>query len=476
MLPDDDICYQALTARDSRFDGRFFAGVLSTGIYCRPVCPARTPHRRNVRFFGSAAAASAAGLRACRRCRPDSLPGSREWDHRGDLVARALRLIGSGHTYEADELAQRLHVSSRHLNRALVAEVGATSGQLMRTRRAQSARLLLEQTDLSAADVAFTAGFGSVRQFNDVIREHFGLTPRQLRVGTGARSSSAGTLDLRLKLRPPYAVDAVLGWLARHAVPGVDDVDPGRRRVATRTIDGVGVTAWLGPESVRVSLALPTGADLRAVPRTIAAIRRWLDLDVAPTAVDAALGRDPRLAELVRRRPGLRVLGALDPFRSLTTTIVGQQVSVAAAATQNARLCALVGDGTAFPTAAALASWDPERVAVAVGVPKARGRTLVDAATLIASGEVSLDPAGDRDDIVATLGQIKGVGPWTVADVRMRCLADPDVWPGGDLVLRRALAPGGRFAGLEPAAVAPWRSYLAHHVWVANADPKQEAA
>ena len=347
MLPDDDICYQALTARDSQFDGRFFAGVLSTGIYCRRWPPARTPHRRNVRFFGSAAAASAAGLRACRRCRPTPCPD------RGNGITAGIwwperYLIGSGQTYDADELAQRLHVSSRHLNRALVAEVGATSGQLMRTRRAQSARLLLEQTDLSAADVAFTAGFGSVRQFNDVIREHFGQTPRQLRVGTGARSSSAGTLDLRLKLRPPYAVDAVLRWLARHAVPGVDDVDlahagwppgpsmgSGSRRGCNRNQCGC-------PWPCRPA---PIYAPFPALSRPSAGGWIWMSPRRRSTPHWAGI---PDLPNWCAGDPGC-VLGALDPFRSLTTTIVGQQVSVAAAATQNARLCALVGDGTAFP-------------------------------------------------------------------------------------------------------------------------------
>lgn len=476
MSLDDDVCYRALTARDARFDGRFFVGVLTTGIYCRPICPARTPHRRNVRFYRSAAAAAASGLRACRRCRPDSLPGSREWDHRSDLVARALRLIGSG---AADEegiraLSRRLHVTDRHLNRALVSELGTTAGQLARTRRAQMARLLLEHTDLRLADVAYAAGFRTVRQFNDVIKEQFDATPSQLRRSPASDDRIARPVTdvtVRLQFRPPYATTPVLAWLGRHAVPGVDDVDVTSRTIRTTTVDGSLIEARFDERSVMVDIGLPPGADIRGVPTRISAIRRWLDLDASPAQIDDQLSRHGQLGETVRARPGMRVIGALDPFRSVVSTVVSQQVSVKAAATQNARLASYVGDGTRFPSPAVLSATDPDALAQALGLPKARARTLTAIATEVAEGRIVLGPHADRGATLAALAAIKGVGPWTLADVRMRALGDPDVWPQGDLILRRAIAPGGRFSGLDPADVSPWRSYLAHHVWVAATDP-----
>lgn len=318
MSLDDDVCYRALTARDARFDGRFFVGVLTTGIYCRPICPARTPHRRNVRFYRSAAAAAASGLRACRRCRPDSLPGSREWDHRSDLVARALRLIGSG---AADEegiraLSRRLHVSDRHLNRALVSELGTTAGQLARTRRAQMARLLLEHTDLRLADVAYAAGFRTVRQFNDVIKEQFDATPSQLRRSPASDDRIARPVtdvSVRLQFRPPYATTPVLAWLGRHAVPGVDHVDVTSRTIRTTTVDGSLIEARFDERSVMVDIGLPPGpiseASQPAFPRS--GVR--LDLDASPAQIDDQLSRHGQLAETVRARPGMRVIGALRP-------------------------------------------------------------------------------------------------------------------------------------------------------------------
>jgi len=484
MLIDDDTCYRALRARDSRFDGRFFVGVLSTGIYCRPVCPARTPLRRNVRFFGSAAAAVAAGLRACRRCRPDSLPGSREWDHRSDLVARALRLLGSGAADEGgvEAVARALNVTQRHLNRALTAEVGTTAGQLARTRRAQTARLLLEHTTLTLTDVAFAAGFGSVRQFNDVMRAQFGVTPGELRRAVRpARDQATPISDLtvRLPFRTPYAVAQVVGWLQRHAVPGVDDIDaadPAHAIVRTTKLDDTRISVRFGARTVVLALGLPAGASLREIPRHIASVRRWLDLEAAPGVIDSHLLRDPTVRPWVEHHPGLRVLGALDPFRALTSTIVSQQVSVAAAATHSARLIDTVGPGGRFPTPAELAEVDPERLAAALGVPRARGRTLVAAAEVIATERVHLGPTADREHVMAVLGSIPGIGPWTLADVRMRALGDPDVWPDGDLVLRRALGPGGLFAGVRPIDMSPWRSYLAHHVWVAAKSAQPESA
>lgn len=481
MLPDEDTCYQAMVARDGRFDGRFFVGVLTTGVYCRPVCPARTPLRRNVRFFATAAAAAAAGLRACKRCRPDSLPGSRDWDHRSDLVGRALRLIASGAADDAGvaAVAEQLGVTDRHLRRQLESQLGVSPMQLARTRRAQTARMLLEQTPLPVTEIAFAAGFRSVRQFNDVMRAEFGAAPSVLRSSSDRddprTSDQPGTLALRLRHREPYDRPAMLGWLARHAVPGVDAVDPPHSEVATTALDGTGVTVRFGDGSVSVVLTGPAGGDLGWLPGRVAAVRQWLDLDANPAGIADGLARDPALAPIVAARPGVRVVGALDPFRGLLTTILSQRVSVAAARTHAGRFV-VVFDGEAparFPAPSAVAAADPDDLARRIGVTRSKGRTLVAASAAVADGTLALGPHADRTEAERRLAALPGVGPWTLADVRMRVLADPDIWPGGDLVLHRAIQPGGIVAGMDERLVRPWRSYAAHQVWVAVAAARE---
>src|SRR6476620_346101 len=374
---DQETWYRAVQARDARVDGQVFTAVLTTGIYCRPSCPSRTPLRHNVRFYPSAAAAVAAGFRACRRCRPDALPGSREWDHRGDLVARALRLVAAG---EVDEhgvggLAARLSVSERHLHRSLVAEVGVGPLALARTRRAQTARLLVDQTDLPMTEIAFAAGFASIRQFNDVMRAEFGCPPSQLRRrGHGAAREgeldgrgNGGALALRLVHREPYDAESLLGFLVARAVPGVEQgvLDSGG---AVRGLRRVVPTSH-GPGTVDVEpagghvvarLRLPELSDLGHV---VAGLRRLLDLDADPVAVDDVLRSDPALARLVGARPCLRVPGAVDGFELAVRAVVGQQVSVAGARTLTRRLIEALGgpldpaDGGlthAFPTPEAL--------------------------------------------------------------------------------------------------------------------------
>jgi AraC family transcriptional regulator, regulatory protein of adaptative response / DNA-3-methyladenine glycosylase II len=482
---DDDTSYRAVLARDARFDGHVYTAVLTTGIYCRPSCPSRTPLRRNVRFYPSAAAAVAAGFRACKRCRPDALPGSRAWDHRGDLVARALRLIAAG---EIDEhgvagLARRLSVSERHLNRSLVAEVGVGPLALARTRRAQTARLLVDQTGLSMTEVAFAAGFASIRQFNDVMRGEFGMPPSELRRGGPGGSSGAdaggGGLSLRLVHREPYAAAPLLGFLRVRAIPGVEEptLDGLRRVVPTRHGPGV---ADLRPGEGHVSarLHLPDLADLGMV---VAALRRLLDLDADPVAVDAVLSADPALAPLVTARPGLRVPGAVDGFELAVRSILGQQVSVAGARTLAGRMVRALGTPLsgfepvapalthAFPGPEAVADAAPADLA-ALGLTGMRVRALRALAAEVASGALVLDPGADRDEARARLTALPGVGVWTAEYVAMRALADPDAWPAGDLVLRRRLeARGG-----DPARWRPWRAYGALHLW--NDTSSAEAA
>jgi AraC family transcriptional regulator, regulatory protein of adaptative response / DNA-3-methyladenine glycosylase II len=471
---EQDTWYRAVQARDARFDGQVFTAVLTTGIYCRPSCPSRTPLRPNVRFYPSAAAAVAAGFRACRRCRPDALPGSRAWDHRGDLVARALRLIAAG---EVDEhgvsgLAGRLSVSERHLHRSLVAEVGVGPLALARTRRAQTARLLVDQTGLSMTDVAFAAGFASVRQFNDVMRAEFGCAPSELRrapaVAPAGSASNPGTggLVLRLLHREPYRAGETLSFLAGRAVAGVEEALPSgfRRLVPTRHGPAtVEVTPAAGHVTTR--LRLPDLSDLGTV---VAAVRRLLDLDADPLAIDAVLGADPAMAPLVEARPGLRVPGSVDGFELGVRAVVGQQVSVAGARTLLGRLVVAYGtpldepDGaltTAFPTAEQMAAADLD--GAALGLTGARVRALRALAVEVAEGRLSLDPGGDRALARAQLTALPGVGTWTAEYVAMRALADPDAWPETDLVVRRRLAA----RGADPQRWRPWRAYGVLHLW-----------
>ncbi|GHS87189.1 DNA-3-methyladenine glycosylase [Actinomycetota bacterium] len=498
--------YRAISGRDRRFDGRLYVGVLSTGVYCRPSCPARTPRPENCRFYPAAAAAVAAGFRACRRCRPEALPGSRDWDLRGDLAARALRAIGDGAVDDlgVDGLARSLHISPRHLHRAVVAEVGASPLQLAQTRRAQLARMLLDQTDLSAADTAFASGFASVRQFNDVMRAHFGATPTALRAarrGPAGRGLSAGsaigaaagdertavdgaTLRLRLRCADPFDADSWFTHVAHRAVPGLERVGDGPEPAVTRLVRGASdgspvlATVELGLSGSQVHARLTLGS-LGDLASTVVRLRRWLDLDADPRLVADVLGTDPLLAPLVAARPGLRVPGTTDPFELAVRAVLGQQVSTAGARTLAARLVELVGCDEhhglrLFPTAAALAGTDPVALR-SIGLTSSRAATIHALAVAVTDG-LPLDPLADRAQVRAALLALPGIGPWTADYVALRALGDPDVFPAGDLVLRHALAglPGGTGATVDVRAATarsevwrPWRGYAAQHLWSA---------
>lgn len=478
---DPEACYRASIGREARWDGRFFLGVVTTGVYCRPSCPARKPLQHNCRFYATAAAAVAAGFRACKRCQPGALPGSRHWDIRGDLVARAVRMIRDGVVDEVgvSGLAAGLAVSERHLLRVLVAEVGATPQQLARTRRSQTARMLVEQTDLPLADVAFAAGFASVRQFNDVVRQEFAMTPSQLRrarstaeAADGPQADGSVHLALRLRHRTPFATRPLLRFLAGHAVAGLEQHDP-TNDTHTRT-----VPAPHGPAVVTVALGEAIGhipvrlrvVDVADVSPVVARVRRWLDLDADPLLVDEALSADPLLAPLVAARPGLRVPGAVDGAETALLAVLGQQVSLAAARTFAGRLVAAFGtsapDGLgAFPTATALAAAGPSDLREATGVTGARARSLHSVAAAAADG-LRLDPSADRAATRAALLALPGIGPWTTEYVALRALGDPDAFPAGDLVLRRALgASTARVAEDRAQHWRPWRGYALLHLW-----------
>jgi AraC family transcriptional regulator of adaptative response / DNA-3-methyladenine glycosylase II len=467
VIEDQDRCYAAVQSRDRRFDGVFYTGVLTTRIYCRPSCPARTPFRRNVRFFRTAAAAQAAGLRACKRCRPDSTPGSPEWDVRADVAGRAMRLINDGVVTRSGVpgLARRLGYSERQLNRLLVAELGASPLALDRAHRAHTARVLVETTSMPLTDVAFAAGFASVRQFNDTMRATYDLTPSLLRFRASRRSPGTGDLELRLAVREPFDGAALLDFLALRAVPGVEAVSGGTYARTLRLPGGHGHVALTpSPSSVRCVLRLTDLADL---PVAVERCRRLLDLDADPLAVSAALGGDPVIGPLVRKRPGLRVPGHVDGFEVAVRAVLGQQVSVAGARTLAARLVSdygqPVGDGwSLFPSAEALAA------ATSLPLPASRARALVALASAVASGSIDLDRGTPRDDVVRGLVALPGIGPWTASYVAMRALGDPDAFLPTDLGVVRAL----RAAGADVSAAEawrPWRSYALMHLWTGEA-------
>jgi AraC family transcriptional regulator of adaptative response / DNA-3-methyladenine glycosylase II len=484
IVLDFDSCYRAVTARDARFDGRFYTGVTSTGIYCRPVCPARTPARRNVTFFTDAAAAEGAGFRPCKRCRPEACPGSPDWDFRGDLVGRALRLIDDGLIDEhgVRGLARRLAVTERHLHRLFADELGAPPLAVARHRRLRLARRLLAETAMPVTDVAFASGFGSVRQFNASVRDTYGLAPSELR-GPGRGPTRPAALELRLAVRPPYDPHALLTFLAARAIPGVEEVEVAAGRYA-RTVPeeqgaGAGTIELLARDDhVLLRAGVP---GLRGVARLVARCRRLFDLDADSCAVNDVLAADPLLAPLVSARPGLRVPGAYDGFELAIRAVLGQQVSVAAASTLAGRLVARCGVPLAgatpgglthlFPTAAQVAEADLS----GLGLTGQRLRTLRALATAVAAGDIDLDGGADPAETAERLLAVPGIGPWTVGYVAMRALGDPDAFPVADLGLRHAfeaLDPGGRLPE-RTEKWRPWRAYAAMHLWTSLTDGHQ---
>ncbi len=473
--------YRALASRDARFDGQFIAGVHSTGIYCRPSCPAITPKPGNVTFYRTAAAAHEAGLRACKRCQPDAIPGSPDWNLRDDLASRAMRLVHDG-VVERDGvagLAQRLGYSSRHLTRVLTAELGAGPLALARAHRAQTARTLLASTELPIADIAFAAGFGSLRQFNDTIAEIYRATPSELRalsrrgragVAPDA-TATAGTLTLRLAARAPLDHAGLFRFFADHAIPGLEDGDS-TRFARPVTLPGGPATIEVRPDAAGGGLVATVRLTrLADIGTAVSRIRRAFDLDADAVAIDAALAADPVLAPLVAATPGIRIAGSFDPVEALFRTLVGQQISVAAARTALGRLVADLGDG-GFPGAEVIAAHGR---AVLRG-PASRIEAIVGVAEAIAEGRLVLDIGMPLADFRAALLAQRGIGPWTADYLAMRALGAPDVLPVDDLVIRQSAAALGMPAARGDLARharrwSPWRSYAALHLWRARPAP-----
>jgi AraC family transcriptional regulator, regulatory protein of adaptative response / DNA-3-methyladenine glycosylase II len=475
VLDDFDACWQAIESRDPRFDGRLFVGIVTTGVYCRPICPAPMAKRENVRFHASAAACEAAGFRPCRRCRPETAPGSPEWLGGSATVARALRLISEGFldANPVGELARRLRVGERQLRRLFAAHLGAAPLAVARTRRVQLARMLIDQTDLSMADVAMTSGFGSIRRFNETIRSAFGRSPTELR---GSAPPVEG-LVLRLPFRPPLAWEPIVRFLAARAIPGVEEVrDSTYRRTARNGAEPGIVELERVPGQAHLRLRLRL-AGIGGLAAAVEQARRVFDLGADPLQIEATLRADGRLAPLLKRHPGLRVPGAWDPFELAVRAVLGQQVSVQAATTLAGRLVRAYGeqlpqrDGAlthVFPAPTALAAAHVETI----GLPRARAETIRRLGTEVADGDLVLDATADPAVVSSRLRELPGIGPWTAEYIAMRCLQDPDAFPAADLGLRRALASNGRPAtAAEVVAIAaawrPWRAYAALHLWSA---------
>jgi AraC family transcriptional regulator of adaptative response / DNA-3-methyladenine glycosylase II len=478
-------CRRAFVTRDPRFDGKIFCGVKTTGIYCRPVCPARTPRAENMTFFPSAAAAQEAGFRPCLRCRPEASPDLGAWRGTSNTVSRALALIEGGalDQGDVDALAERLGVGERQLRRLFRQHLGASPVAVAQTRRVLLAKQLIQETQLPMTEVALAAGFGSVRRFNETFQQLFGRAPGALRRSRQPQASAAGAgVRVRLAYRAPYDWAGVIGFLAARAIPGVEAARPDQY-ARTLRIDGQPGLVVVRPgegDALEAEIRL---AHLPALPAVIARIRRVFDLSADPALIGEHLSQDPALAPRVAARPGLRAPGAWDGFELAVRAVLGQQITVAAARNLAGKLTAAYGEPVEDPAAAALGLTrlfpTPERLVgqdiAALGMPKARGASLEALARTVAADPAIFTPRADLASAIAALSALPGVGPWTAQYIALRELREPDAFPHADVGLLRAMADE---TGLRPAPEAllaraeawrPWRAYAAQHLWAADA-------
>ncbi len=481
MELDPHTCYRALRTRDARFDGRFFTAVRSTGIYCRPICPALTPKRENCTFLPSAAAAQEQGYRPCLRCRPESSPGTPTWLGTSAAVSRGVRLIAAGalDLGNVEDLAARLGMGPRHLRRLFFQHLGASPIAVAQTQRIHFAKKLIDETRLPMAEIALAAGFSSVRRFNDAIRSSYRRAPRELRRPAPGANHGPG-LALQLAYRPPLGWARLAGYLGGRATPGVESV---RGRAYRRTVRVGQDQGWIevrplaGQHALLAKLHLSGSAELVAAAERV---RRIFDLGAEPREIGACLGRDRRIGPLWKRIHGVRVPGAWDGFELAVRAVLGQQVTVKGATTLAGRLAA--AHGAPLPAAAGCPAelrWlfpQPEVLARAdlgrIGLPRARAQTIAHLARAVAAGELSLEPSAPYEETIERLRALPGIGDWTAQYIAMRALRHPDAFPSGDLGLRQALANG---SGQRPSAVEleeiadawrPWRAYAAMCLWL----------
>ncbi len=480
--------YRAIQTRDARFDGRLFVGVTSTGIYCRPVCPARTPKVEHCRFFLSAAAAQTAGFRPCLRCRPETAPELASWRGTSNTVSRALALIAEGALdgdVSVEQLAARLGVGERQLRRLFQKHLGASPVAVAQTRRILFAKQLLHETQLPMAQVALAAGFGSLRRFNEIFHALFHRPPGALR-RKALRSDPEAPARLLLRYRPPYDWELMLAFLRDRAIPGVECVEHGSYR-RTTLVDGISGTVQVAHAPARsgieVSLPIPRAPGVRALPAIVAQLRRVFDLNADVTTIGAHLALDPLLAPLVAQRPGLRAPGAWDGFELAVRAVLGQQITVEGARQLAGKLVALCGQTLPiesqsdirlthlFPSAECLASTDLSLL----GMPAARRATLHALARAAVNDPQLFEARGTMEDSLARLRTIPGIGAWTAEYIALRALREPDAFPASDIGLLRG---AGRLSGTRPTTAGlldraepwrPWRAYAAQHLWAAEA-------
>ncbi|WP_337188862.1 AlkA N-terminal domain-containing protein [Phenylobacterium sp.] len=483
---DFEACRRAFVTRDPRFDGRIFAGVKTTGIYCRPICPARTPKAGNMTFYPTAAAAQEAGFRPCLRCRPEASPDLGAWRGTSNTVSRALALIEGGALDgdDVDALATRLGVGERQLRRLFRQHLGASPVSVAQTRRVLLAKQLIQETRLPMTEVALASGFGSVRRFNETFQQLFRRPPGQLRRSRQAETPAADGVTVRLPYKPPYDWDGVISFLADRAIPGVERVEPGRyaRTLSIDGVRGVVIVTPRGDDALSAEIRFPR---LQALPAVIARIRRVFDLSADPALIGAHLSQDATLAPLVAARPGLRAPGAWDGFELAVRAILGQQITVAAARNLAAKLVEVYGDAIHDPAAAALGLDrvfpSPRRLVgqdiAALGMPRARGAALEGLARTVAADPAIFTPRADLASAIAALTALPGVGEWTAQYIALRELREPDAFPQGDVGLMRALAgdEGTRPSAAELLARSeawrPWRAYAAQYLWAGDPGP-----
>ena len=483
MDMDFEACRRAFVTRDARFDGRIFGAVKTTGIYCRPICPARTPKPQNMTFYPLAAAAQEAGYRPCLRCRPEASPDLGAWRGTSNTVTRALSLIEGGALDggDVDALAARLGVGERQLRRLFRQHLGASPISVAQTRRVLLAKQLIQETLLPMGEVALASGFGSVRRFNETFQQLFARPPGELRRSRQAETAASDGITVRLPFKAPYDWEAIIRFLADRAIPGIERVEP-RRYARTLTIDGQVGLVIVTPRKDGALSAEVRFPDLRALPAVIARIRRVFDLSADPVLIGSHLSQDPALAPLVAARPGLRAPGAWDGFELAVRAILGQQITVTAARNLAAKLVEAYGGTIEDPTAAALGLTrvfpSPERLIgediAALGMPRARGAALEALARTVASDPTIFTPRADLATAISALKALPGVGEWTAQYIALRELREPDAFPQADIGLMRAMVDE---AGVRPTADElfarsqawrPWRAYAAQHLWAAD--------